>query len=293
MIDRRKFDRIVNELNAHVQLEISFGADSYNKVVTPEVLAKIEQAMEKGAAEQTPPEVEYPAGAADSAASEDAPQVSEPGPEDNQEEPQTKLRKGMITGDPKKVKKLEALWQEFAECRKCQLGKTRQNLVFGVGTADARLMFIGEAPGADEDRQGEPFVGRAGKLLTKMIIAMGLSREEVFIGNILKCRPPENRVPTPDEMQICMPYLLRQIDIIKPEIICALGSTAVKGLFGDMTITIGKVRGKFIDWNGIKVMPTFHPSYLLRSPGEKVKVWSDLQLILKELGMPVPKKGMV
>ena len=188
--------------------------------------------------------------------------------------------------DAEKRAGLEALRPAVETCRLCSLCDTRTNVVFGVGRSDARLMFVGEAPGRDEDRQGEPFVGRAGKLLTKMIIAMGLSREEVFIGNILKCRPPDNRTPTLEEMGVCMPYIVRQIEIIRPEIVCALGATALKGLLGDPRAAISKMRGKFLDWQGIRLMPTYHPAYLLRSPGEKRKVWADLQLIMAELGLP-------
>ncbi len=188
--------------------------------------------------------------------------------------------------DAEKRAELETLRPAIEACRLCSLSETRTNVVFGVGRADARLMFVGEAPGRDEDKQGEPFVGRAGKLLTKMIIAMGLSREEVFIGNILKCRPPDNRTPTLEEMSVCMPYIIRQIEVIKPEIVCALGATALKGLLGDRRAAISKMRGKFLDWQGIRLMPTYHPAYLLRSPGEKRKVWADLQLIMAELGLP-------
>ena len=192
--------------------------------------------------------------------------------------------------DAQKREELETLRPAIETCRLCSLCDTRTNVVFGVGRSDARLMFVGEAPGRDEDRQGEPFVGRAGKLLTKMIIAMGLSREEVFIGNILKCRPPDNRTPTLEEMAVCLPYIIRQIEIIQPEIVCALGATALKGLLGDPRAAISRMRGKFIDWHGIRLMPTYHPAYLLRSPGEKRKVWADLQLIMAELGLP-PKPG--
>ncbi len=192
--------------------------------------------------------------------------------------------------DADKRRELEALRPTVETCQNCHLWESRTNAVFGTGKSDARLMFIGEAPGRDEDEQGEPFVGRAGKLLTRMILAMGLSREEVFIGNVLKCRPPDNRTPTLEEMAVCLPYLMRQIEIIGPEIICALGATALKGLLRDPRASIGKMRGRFIDWNGIRVMPTYHPAYLLRSPGEKAKVWEDLQVIMKELRLPVPDK---
>lgn len=192
--------------------------------------------------------------------------------------------------DPDKRRELEELRRSVEDCHQCSLGETRNKFVFGTGRADARLMFVGEAPGRDEDRQGEPFVGRAGKLLTRMIRAMGLEREDVFIGNILKCRPPENRTPTLTEMAVCLPYILQQVDIIQPEVVCALGATALKGLLRDPRAAIGRMRGKFIEWRGTKLMPTYHPAYLLRSPGEKRKSWDDLQKVMKELGLPPPNR---
>ena len=193
--------------------------------------------------------------------------------------------------DPEKRTKLDELRRTIESCHQCSLGETRNKFVFGAGRADARLVFVGEAPGREEDKQGEPFVGRAGQLLTKMIRAMGLDRDDVFIGNILKCRPPENRTPTLTEMAVCLPYLLQQIDIIEPEIVCALGATALKGLLRDPTAAIGRMRGKFISWRGRKLMPTYHPAYLLRSPGEKQKTWEDLQKIMGELGLERPERG--
>ncbi len=193
--------------------------------------------------------------------------------------------------DPEKRRRLEELRRSMADCHQCALGANRNKLVFGAGRSDARLIFVGEAPGREEDRQGEPFVGRAGKLLTRMIKAMGLERDQVFIGNILKCRPPENRTPTLAEMAICLPYILQQIDIIQPEIVCALGATALKGLLRDPRASIGGMRGKFLDWRGTKIMPTYHPAYLLRAPAEKPKTWEDLQVIMDDLGLPLPERG--
>jgi DNA polymerase len=181
------------------------------------------------------------------------------------------------------------LKKEIASCRKCGLAKTRANVVFGEGDMKARLMFVGEAPGADEDEQGRPFVGRAGQLLTKIIEAMGLSREEVFIANILKCRPPENRNPLPEEIAVCRGYLERQIDAVKPDVICALGKFSAQTLLGTET-PISKLRGKFYEYRGIKLMPTFHPAYILRNPPDKKYVWEDMQTIARELGIVVPKK---
>lgn len=178
--------------------------------------------------------------------------------------------------------------ERVAGCTKCSLHKTRTQTVPGQGSANPEIMFIGEAPGADEDRQGVAFVGRAGQLLTKMIEAMGYTRDEVFIGNILKCRPPGNRNPLPEEMEICMPYLLEQIEALKPRVIVALGGTAAKGLL-DTTTGITRLRGQWKRFQGIDLMPTYHPAYLLRTPGAKRDVWNDLQEVLRHLGRPIPK----
>jgi uracil-DNA glycosylase len=183
--------------------------------------------------------------------------------------------------------KKEALWlleKEFSNCLNCGLGSTRTHIVFGSGNPDASLMFIGEAPGADEDREGLPFVGAAGQLLTKIIEAMKLKREDVYIANCLKCRPPQNRNPLPDEIQKCAPILQKQIQIIQPKIICTLGKFAAQTLLNTED-PISRLRGRFFDYNGIKLMPTFHPAYLLRNPGDKKLVWEDVQKIMKELGI--------
>ncbi len=188
-------------------------------------------------------------------------------------------------------------------CTLCpHLVQSRTHVVFGVGSVEAELMFVGEAPGSDEDRVGEPFVGRAGQLLTRIIAAMGFSRETVYIANILKCRPDVvpgasgNRAPRPQEMDTCKPHLLRQIEIIRPKAIVALGNTAVQGLLG-VQATMGSMRGRWQDFQGIPVMPTFHPSYLLRSEdganrgfGEKRKTWTDMLLVLERLGHPISDK---
>lgn len=164
------------------------------------------------------------------------------------------------------------------KCKQCYLYKTRKNLVFGTGNANASLMFVGEAPGYYEDKKGEPFVGNAGELLTKIIKAIGMERKDVYIANILKCRPPKNRNPNGTEILVCSPFLREQIDIIKPKIICALGTFAAQTLLETKT-PIGMLRGKFHDYNGIKMMPTYHPSYLLRTPGDKRKTWEDMKKI--------------
>ena len=180
------------------------------------------------------------------------------------------------------INDLDSLKKEISSCKRCSLHKTRHNIVLGAGNHRAELMFIGEAPGEDEDFQGLPFVGRAGQLLTKIIEAMGLSRNDVYIANILKCRPPNNRPPMPNEIEECEDILKRQIDIIKPKIICTLGKFASQTLLRTET-TISELRGHFKEYNGIKLMPTFHPAYLLRNPNDKKLVWSDMKKIMKEL----------
>ena len=183
-------------------------------------------------------------------------------------------------------------WDELRDvalaCEACGLCQTRTNVVFGEGAPDAELMFVGEAPGKDEDEQGRPFVGRSGKLLTQMIEAMGFARDEVFIANVLKCRPPANRDPAADEVERCRPYLLRQIALIRPKIICTLGRHALRTLT-DYQGPIGKVRGRPMEFAGTAVLPTFHPAYLLRNPAAKRDAWEDLKTVLRHLGRPVPR----
>jgi DNA polymerase len=191
-----------------------------------------------------------------------------------------------------------ALRERALACVKCpHLASSRKNVAFGVGSIDAEIMFVGEAPGADEDEQGEPFVGKAGQLLTKIIQATGLQRSEVYIANILKCRPDTpgqtagNRKPTPDEMATCIPYLHEQIDLIRPKVLVALGATAVEGLLGK-TIGITKLRGTWKVYRGIPLMPTYHPAYLLRNQAmsEKRKVWEDMLAVMEKLEMPISQK---
>ncbi len=175
---------------------------------------------------------------------------------------------------------LEGVREILGECTRCRLHEKRTKIVFGQGNPHARLMFIGEGPGADEDRQGLAFVGKAGQLLTRIIAAIGLSRDEVYIANIVKCRPPKNREPQPDEIETCLPFLRQQIRAIRPEIICALGAPAARTLL-NANAPISRLRGKFYDLDGIQVMPTYHPAYLLRNPAEKRPVWEDMQAIQK------------
>ncbi|HWW01827.1 MAG TPA: uracil-DNA glycosylase [Candidatus Acidoferrum sp.] len=236
-----------------------------------------------------------------------------PAPQPRRADPELAVAQALplaLTGENAPAASLPALSTEakaatFAElrhramaCVKCaHLAASRKNVVFGVGDINSQLMFVGEAPGADEDAQGEPFVGVAGQLLTKIIQAMGLSRDSVYIANILKCRPDTpgqatgNRKPTPAEMQTCIPYLQEQIDLIRPRVLVALGGTAVEGLLGK-TIGITKLRGQWRTYRGTPLMPTYHPAYLLRNqaPAEKRRVWEDMLQVMERLGMPISAK---
>jgi len=179
---------------------------------------------------------------------------------------------------------LEDIERDLGDCRRCGLSKTRTHIVFGEGNPDARLAFVGEGPGYDEDVQGRPFVGAAGHLLTKIIQAMGLEREDVYICNIIKCRPPKNRNPIPDEIETCSPFLERQIAAIQPEVICALGKFAAQMLLNTQD-PISRLRGRFHDYHGIPLMPTFHPAYLLRNPEGKRATWEDIKKVMEKLGL--------
>jgi len=177
---------------------------------------------------------------------------------------------------------LAAVREELGECRRCRLSKGRKNIVFGEGNERARLLFVGEAPGYEEDIQGRPFVGKAGQLLTRIISAIGMTRHEVYVTNVVKCNPPQNRVPEPDEIACCYPFLAKQLKTIRPKIICALGKAATQTLL-DTDAGITTIRGTFHTWERIPVMPTFHPAYLLRNPERKRETWQDMQAIQREL----------
>jgi len=197
--------------------------------------------------------------------------------EKSQAQSRTSPRKELTLGDVKK---------ELGDCQRCSLGRVRTNIVFGEGNPKAEIVFVGEAPGGDEDIQGRPFVGRAGQLLTRIIEAMGLKRDDVYICNILKCRPPGNRNPRPEEIAACEPFLIRQLEAINPRVICALGTVAARTLLKtDVPITV--LRGKFHSYHGIQLMPTYHPAYLLRNAGAKKQVWEDVQKIMKALPQQV------
>jgi len=185
---------------------------------------------------------------------------------------------------------LRLIREDIGDCTRCRLHKQgRKQIVFGVGNPNADLMFIGEAPGADEDEQGEPFVGRAGQLLNNMIKAMGLRREDVYIANIIKCRPPSNRTPERDECETCSPFLMQQIKVISPKAIVALGAVAAKTLLA-VNAPMSELRGHWYDFRGTKLAVTYHPAFLLRDPRQKKETWKDLQMVMKELGLKAPEK---
>jgi uracil-DNA glycosylase len=184
---------------------------------------------------------------------------------------------------------LKIIREDIGDCTRCRLHKGRTKLVFGVGNVNAEIMFVGEGPGADEDAQGEPFVGRAGQLLNNMISAMGLKREDVYIANVVKCRPPGNRTPEKDECDTCSPFLMRQIDVIQPKVIVALGAVAAKNLLA-MNDSMANLRGRWYDFRDSKLLVTYHPAYLLRDPRQKKEAWKDLQMAMKYLGLEAPKK---
>jgi DNA polymerase len=215
-----------------------------------------------------------------------APRTAQPVPA-----PAQPIGEAMPERSPVKLPTLQSVRAELGECTRCKLHKGRTKLVFGVGSPQARLVFVGEAPGEDEDLQGEPFVGKAGQLLTRMIEAMGLRREDVYICNTVKCRPPNNRNPEPDELESCEAFLKGQLGALRPEVIVTLGKFAAQALLRDQA-PISRLRGAWREYQGIPLMPTFHPAYLLRSPGEKGKVWSDLQQVMKKLGL-APGAGVV
>jgi uracil-DNA glycosylase family 4 len=185
---------------------------------------------------------------------------------------------------------LQLIREDIGDCTRCALHKGRNKIVFGDGDPAARLMFVGEGPGADEDAQGLPFVGKAGQLLNNMITAMGLKREEVYIANVVKCRPPGNRTPEPEEGNTCSPFLFRQIDVVRPQVLVALGATAATYLLGQRQPLAG-LRGRVHAFRGMQLIVTYHPAYLLRDPRQKKEAWADLQIAMKELGLKAPGKG--
>ena len=215
-----------------------------------------------------------------------------------QEDPTIKTRK-VVSAPPKvgasvpveeRAAALEVIREDLGDCKRCALHTGRHTIVFGVGNPAARLMFVGEGPGADEDAQGLPFVGRAGQLLNNMIAAMGLKREECYIANVVKCRPPGNRTPEPDEANTCSPFLFRQIDAVRPQVLVALGATAATYLLGQRQPLAG-LRGRVHAFRGMSLIVTYHPAFLLRDPRQKKEAWADLQIAMKELGLKAPARG--
>lgn len=185
---------------------------------------------------------------------------------------------------------LKLIREDIGDCTRCRLHKGRNKLVFGVGNVNADIMFVGEGPGADEDAQGEPFVGRAGQLLNNMISAMGLKRDDVYIANVVKCRPPGNRTPEKDECDVCSPFLMRQIEVVQPKVIVALGAVAAKNLLA-INDSMANLRGRWYDFKGARLAVTYHPAYLLRDPRQKKEAWKDLQMVMKYLGLQAPAKS--
>jgi DNA polymerase len=195
-----------------------------------------------------------------------------------------------LTAIKDKPAALKLIREDIGDCTRCRLHKGRTNLVFGVGNVDADIMFVGEGPGADEDAKGEPFVGRAGQLLNNMISAMGIKREDVYIANVVKCRPPGNRTPEKDECDTCSPFLVQQIDVVKPKVIVALGAVAAKNLLA-VSDSMANLRGRWYDFRNSKLIVTYHPAYLLRDPRQKKETWKDLQMVMKYLGLKAPAKA--
>ena len=196
---------------------------------------------------------------------------------------------GAVVPAAERVAALQIIRDDIGDCTRCALHKGRNKIVFGDGSPTARLMFVGEGPGADEDAQGLPFVGKAGQLLNNMIVAMGLKREEVYIANVVKCRPPGNRTPEPEEANTCSPFLFRQIDVVRPQVLVALGATAATYLLGARQPLAG-LRGRVHAFRGMSLIVTYHPAYLLRDPRQKKEAWADLQIAMKELGLRLPVK---
>ena len=281
---RQEYAAVLRAVAAHLELEQSFGIESWSLPAPPAAASAARPGPKAGAA---PPSRGTPGAAGPMKPAQPAPPEHPAPASEPPRRVATESKRELFGAKPyeiqipeglSKPEQLDHLRKAMEACCICPLRKSARQIVFGVGSPDADLMFIGEAPGHDEDVQGLPFVGRAGQLLTKIIEAMGLTRDEVYIANICKCRPPENRAPTPEEMEACRPYLMRQIDVIKPNIIVLLGATAVRGLLQTKE-GISKVRGQFLAWHGIQVMATYHPAYLLRDPSEKRKVWEDMQKV--------------
>jgi uracil-DNA glycosylase len=218
------------------------------------------------------------------------PFAAQPKPETSAPLPVIKSASLFEAGDRVSNDSLELIREHIGDCKRCRLCEQRNKIVFGSGNAHAELVFVGEGPGRDEDIQGLPFVGRAGKLLTQMIEAMGLKRDDVYICNVVKCRPPENRAPEPDEMETCSPFLYRQLAAINPKAVVCLGAIAFQALYGARQ-SISRLRGQWLEFRGIPMMATYHPAYLLRNPNAKGDVWEDLKKVMAHLGLKIPAKS--
>jgi len=273
--EREDLLRLVSELRAHAEWQLATGATG-----SPRGERRTPAAGRRATSSSAPNVEQRASAAAPSPAPTVAPPLSpaSPGP-------------AVLTPEREAAKlRLLELAAEVKSCTKCALYAGRKQTVFARGNPAAELCFVGEGPGADEDAEGFPFVGKAGQLLDRMIAAMGYQRDDVYVCNIVKCRPPNNRKPEPDEMGKCMPYLREQLDLVAPKVIVALGATAVEGLLG-VGGGITRLRGQWKVYRAIPVMPTFHPAYLLRTPEAKREVWADLQAVLKQLGRTPPPAG--
>jgi DNA polymerase len=266
----------------------------YRRPVGPALLAQLAAEPEAQPALPVPSQDQNPVGSG--VASEIWETIRQP--TDSQEAQPIPLRKpfnaapriAAIVAPADRAAGLQLIRDEIGDCTRCALHKGRNKLVFGDGSPSARLMFVGEGPGADEDAQGIPFVGRAGQLLNNMIAAMGLAREQVYIANVVKCRPPGNRTPEPEEGNTCSPFLFRQIDVVRPEVLVALGATAATYLLGQRQPLAG-LRGRVHAFRGMQLIVTYHPAYLLRDPRQKKEAWADLQIAMRELGLKAPGRG--
>ena len=251
--------------------------DFYRRPVDPALLAEMSAGIVVAAEEPTLPAADQPNFAHEESAIPPRKSIA----------PQPEI--GSVVASADRAAALAAIVEEIGDCKRCPLHKERHSVVFAQGDPNARLLFVGEGPGADEDEQGLPFVGRAGQLLNNMISAMGLEREQTYICNVVKCRPPGNRTPEPDEANTCLPYLFRQIDVVRPQVIVALGATAATYLLGQRQPLAG-LRGRIHAWRGSSLIVTYHPAYLLRDPRQKKEAWADLQMAMKELGLKAPAK---
>jgi uracil-DNA glycosylase len=301
-IDNATREALVERVRFYRDLGLT---EFYRRPVDPTSLHPTDEDLSVGAPAlliQTAAELEasaYPEAATDNDPAHEADKVPAPALlQELQEDQAIPPRKPMqalpeiaaVVPAAKRAEALQLIRDEIGDCTRCALHKGRNKLVFGDGDAAARLMFVGEGPGADEDAQGLPFVGRAGQLLNNMIAAMGLQREQVYIANIVKCRPPSNRVPEPDEANTCSQFLFRQIDVVRPQVLVALGATAATYLLGSRQPLAG-LRGRVHAYRGAQLIVTYHPAYLLRDPRQKKEAWADLQIAMKELGLKPPAKS--